>query len=238
MKTKRIFLMAFAAMLSVGMVSCGKDDANDSSSNADSNVQLTSGDWIDMGLPSGLLWASCNVGASRPEAYGDMYAWGETESKSEYSWKTYKYCTVNSSGDLLKLKKYNTDSYLGTVDNYTVLKAGDDAARVALGNGAYTPTINQWSELIDHTTAKWIKVNGVEGTLLTAANGNTLFLPAAGLCVNSSQNIPGYDGCYWSSSLYSEHPERAFRYHFKPDDQHITASNRCYGFSVRAVRKK
>ena len=106
MKTKRIFLMAFAAMLSVGMVSCGKDDANDSSSNADSNVQLTSGDWIDMGLPSGLLWASCNVGASRPEAYGDMYAWGETESKSEYSWKTYKYWTVNSSGDLLKLKKY------------------------------------------------------------------------------------------------------------------------------------
>lgn len=89
----------------------------------------TPGEAIDLGLPSGLKWASCNVGASSPEEYGGYFAWGEIEEKSDYSWDTYKWCKGSSES----MTKYCTNSNYGTVDNKTILDPEDDVAHVKWG---------------------------------------------------------------------------------------------------------
>ena len=98
---------------------------------ADNNVSgLNNGrEYVDLGLPSGTMWATCNIGANYPEDYGDYYAWGETETKSNYDWSTYKWC----KGSEDTLTKYCTDNDYGTVDNKTVLDPEDDAAHVKWG---------------------------------------------------------------------------------------------------------
>ncbi len=185
--------MAFAAILSTGMISCSKDENGSDS---------TTVDWIDLGLPSGLLWNSCNLGASSPEKYGNYYAWGETTTKKDYSWKTYRYCTAG--GDLTK---YNYNSICGTVDNLTTLEAMDDAATAALGSDVHTPTRAEWDELINNTTLEWTTVKGVKGCKFTAANGNSIFLPAAGYRVDTDLEFEGgrgSSGYYWSSTLVTD----------------------------------
>ena len=99
------------------------------------NGSTETAEWVDLGLPSGLLWAACNLGASSPEEYGDYYAWGETTTKEVYNWSMYKY----SNGDYDQLTKYcNSSSYghNGFTDNLTTLDAMDDAATQKLGSGA------------------------------------------------------------------------------------------------------
>lgn len=193
MQKTSFLLMTFAALLSAGLVSCGKDD-NDPSN--------TTVDWVDLGLPSGLLWNSCNLGASSPEKYGGYYAWGETTTKKDYSWKTYRYCTAD--GDLTK---YNYNSICGIVDNLTTLEAMDDAATAALGSDVHTPTKAEWEELINNTTSEWTTVKGVKGCKFTAANGNSIFLPAAGYRVDTDLEFDGSrgsNGYYWSSTLVTD----------------------------------
>ena len=154
---RTIKLLALVAMAAgVTFASCQKEE-NDNGGNAD-NVE-----WVDLGLPSGLLWANCNLGATSPEEYGDYYAWGETRPKEVYSWSAYKYCTVDAEGDLLTLTKYNFSADYGTPDSLFTLEAMDDAATAALGNGARMPTSADWEELIRNTTAQWDTVNGIGG---------------------------------------------------------------------------
>ena len=93
-------------------------------------------EWVDLGLPSGTLWATCNVGANAPEEYGDHFAWGETSPKDVYNWSTYQWC----NGSMFTLTKYNTESSLGMVDNKTELDPEDDAAYVNWGPSWRTPT--------------------------------------------------------------------------------------------------
>ncbi|MDD6782411.1 MAG: hypothetical protein PUD89_05750, partial [Bacteroidales bacterium] len=100
-------------------------------------------EYVDLGLPSGLKWATCNVGATAPEAYGDYYAWGETTTKSTYEWSTYKWC----DGSYDTQTKYCTSSSYGTVDNKTVLDLADDAARANWGGAWRMPTDEEWTEL-------------------------------------------------------------------------------------------
>ena len=195
--------------------------------------------WVDLGLPSGLLWAKCNVGATTPEGYGDYFAWAETSTKTVYSWSTYRYCTADGNGELLSLTKYNTNTGYGSVDNLTTLVPSDDAATVNLGNGARTPTSDEWEELLNNTTVTSATLNGVFGRLLTAANGNTLFLPAAGARYNSELLFDGERGVYWSSSLATtntNNPSYARALAFWPN--YIDWNNffRKNGYSVRAVR--
>ena len=194
------------------------------------------GMWVDLGLPSGLLWASYNLGATAPEEYGDYFAWGETTTKSDYGWRTYAYCTVDGDGTVDTLTKYNTVTEYGPVDNLTILQPGDDAATALLGNGARTPTKEEWQELLDNTTPEWTTLNGINGKKFTAANGNTLFLPAAGSRSSSGLLRAGTVGAYWSASLDTEYPTGAMRCYFSAVDQGISHNYRYYGFSVRAVR--
>lgn len=194
-------------------------------------------DWVDMGLPSGVLWAKCNLGATKPEEYGDYYAWGEVIPKSVYDWGTYRYCT-NCAGKLHSLIKYNTDSNYGTPDNLTILQAMDDAAIARLGNGVRIPTLTEWWELIDNTTKEWTNLNRVYGRKFTAPNGNSIFLPAAGYRSNTKILYDGRDGNYWSSSLHTSNPATARSCDFNSnfaDMGHGWGFPRCGGLSVRAV---
>lgn len=193
-------------------------------------------DYVDLGLPSRTLWATCNVGADVPEEYGDYFAWGETLPKDIYDWKSYKYGRFTH--ELYELNKYCTDSVYGIngfVDNLELLELVDDAARVCWGEGWRTPTREEWEELFRNTIGTGYTQNGVDGWLITASNGNSIFLPAAGYWWGSEFNNFGL-GIYWSGSLHTNYPNRAWGFYFNPDDSHVCgSSDRNRGQTVRAV---
>ena len=171
---------------------------------------------VDLGLPSGLKWRSMNVGASKPEDYGNYYAWGETETKESYLWNNYKYRSA--------------DSYS---DRSPVLTSGDDAATVNVGSGWRTPKISEWKELKNNCTWTWTTRNGVNGMLVTGSNGNSIFLPAAG-CFKSSLTNGGTVGYYWSASYYSA--EWAQSLEFMRTDSTYGLVDRSAGYSIRPVK--
>lgn len=239
---RKLFYIAAIALLTLGMVSCHKDDDN-TNNNTNTNTPTnptnpTTGEWVDLGLPSGVLWAKCNLGATTPEGYGNYYAWGETSTKETYNWSTYRYATVDADGTLQTLTKYNTSDTYGTIDNKTTLEASDDVATAVLGSGARIPTKAEWQELLDNTTAEWTTQNGVNGRRFTASNGNSLFLPAAGGRLGSSLDGGGTGGHYWSSSLLESRPYYAWSMYFNSDYQGVYSYYRLYGLSVRAVRSQ
>lgn len=194
--------------------------------------------YVDLGLPSGTLWATCNVGADTPEGYGDYFAWGETQPKSCYDWSTYKYC----NGDYDQLTKYCNRYHYGYndfSDDLTVLQPMDDAATANWGNGWCMPTKAQWEELYQNTTNQWLTQNGVSGRLFTASNGNSLFLPAAGNRWDDELKNAGSCGYYWSSSLNTRRLSYSACYFLFDTDRYHKSEyggyRRC-GRSVRPVR--
>ena len=194
-------------------------------------------EWVDLGLPSGTLWATCNVGANSPEEYGDYFAWGETEPKNDYSWSTYKYC----KGSYDSMTKYCKSSSFGTVDNKTELEPSDDAATVNWGSNWQMPSIEQLEELINssYTTTTWTTLNGVEGRKITSkSNGNSIFLPPAGFRIDTSRTHAGLYGYYWSRSLAANGSWYAYSLRFYPGDIYASYHDRDAGRSVRPVRVK
>ena len=229
MKKKNFLFAALTlAALSAGLVSCESDNLKDSSKNHE---------WVDLGLPSGLKWATCNVGATKPEEYGNYYAWGESEAKTTYNWSTYKWC--NGSYDTPT--KYCTNSYYGTVDNKTVLELADDAARANWGGAWRMPTDAEWTELRENCTWTWTTKNGVNGyEVKSETNGNSIFLPAAGYRGNGGLDDAGSRGYYWSSSLNADDaddPYAACGVAFDSDYVGRSSYGRCDGQSVRPVCK-
>ena len=188
-------------------------------------------DWVDLGLPSGLKWATCNVGANAPEEYGDYFAWGETTTKDTYNWSTYKYC----NGSYTTLTKYNANSSYGSVDNKTQLELSDDAAAVNWGGAWRMPTDAEMTELRTECTWTWTSKGSVNGYQVTGPNGNSIFLPAAGYRRSSGLDGAGSDGYYWSSSLYTDDPDGAYDVNFGSDGVDWGNGGRCYGRSVRPV---
>lgn len=185
-------------------------------------------EYVDLGLPSGTLWATCNVGSESPEDDGNYYAWGETEPKSTYNWSTYKWCRGSSS----TMTKYCTSSSYGTVDDKTTLDLSDDAARINWGGDWRMPTKAELEELRTECTWTWTTQNRVKGYKVTSkTNGNSIFLPAAG-CLGESYSLGR--GLYWSSStsgiLYY-----ANELYFYSSSVNTGVSDRCLGQSVRAV---
>ncbi|MBR0333994.1 MAG: InlB B-repeat-containing protein [Bacteroidales bacterium] len=189
-------------------------------------------DYVDLGLPSGLKWANCNVGATSPEGYGDYFAWGETSPKDNYKWSTYKYC----NGSETTLSKYNTNSSRGTVDNKTTLDISDDAARANWGGKWRMPTEAEQDELRNNCTWTWTTRNGINGYKVTSkTNGNSIFLPAAGNRLGASVGSVGSGGDYWSSSLDSSEPNYACSLYFKSSYVAWSTGGRYGGHTVRAV---
>ncbi|MGM9818793.1 MAG: hypothetical protein ACI30B_07430 [Paludibacteraceae bacterium] len=182
-------------------------------------------EYVDLGLPSGLKWATCNVGATSPEAYGDYFAWGETTTKTTYSWDTYTLTTDGGS----TFTKYNT------TDSKTVLEPEDDAATVNWGGAWRMPTDAELTELREKCTWTWTTLNGVNGYEVKGTNGNSIFLPAAGFRGVGGLSGAGSLGYCWSSSFNANDPGRAWNVPFSSDDVRGLSSSRYYGFSVRAV---
>ncbi len=195
-------------------------------------------EYVDLGLPSGTLWAKCNIGAEKESDYGLYFAWGETvgykdaSSGKSFSWSDYKYC--NGSYDTLT--KYNTSSSYGTVDNLTALEPSDNAASVILGGSWRMPSREEYQELFNNTTNTWTTVNEVNGRLFTGNNGNTLFLPASGYCRDGNVYGVGSYGIYWSSSLDpSGSPTLARGMGIYSNTCSSSGNSRFFGCSVRGV---
>lgn len=189
-------------------------------------------EYVDLGLPSGLLWATCNVGANSPEDYGDYFAWGETEPKSCYDKSTYKWFNAGDG----TLTKYCTSSYEGSVDNKTILEPEDDAAYVKWGGSWRIPTYEEQIELRDETAWEWTMQNGANGYKVTGPNGNSIFLPAAGFRYDSVFDYAGSDGIYWSSSLAYDYSFGAYFLVFNSSGVGWYDIGRVFGRSVRPVR--
>ena len=192
---------------------------------------------IDLGLPSGTKWCCCNVGASTPEGYGGYYAWGETSTKSNYDWDTYKY--YKDTGEEWGYTKYCTWSscgYNGFTDGKKELDASDDAATVNMGAPWRMPSTAQQQEFISNCSLQWTQQNGVNGILVTGRNGGQIFLPAAGGRGDGELDDAGTSGYYWSSSLSTGRGNGALIVYLTSGYWHWSNSGRRYGFSVRAVR--
>ena len=188
-------------------------------------------EFVDLGLPSGLKWATMNVGATKPEEYGDYFAWGETEPKADYSWATYKFeLGTDSKGPF---SKYVSNSSYGTVDNKTVLDPEDDAAHVNWGGSWRMPTDAEWTELRENCSWTWTsnyKGTGVKGRWVTGPNRNSIFLPAASVSL-----FTGSNGRYWSSSIDTGYPYYPRGVFFDSNDVYRNGDARYLGRSVRPV---
>ena len=183
-------------------------------------------EYVDLGLPSGLKWARCNLGASKPSDYGDYFAWGETEpNKAEYTWATYKWGTKNN------FTKYND------TDGKIVLDPEDDAATVNLGSPWRMPTADEIKELLDNCTWTWTTQDGVNGCeVKSKKNGNSIFLPSAGNRMGSELGNAGSEGYYRSSSLNTTYSYSAHILHFNSGVREWAINSRFFGGSVRPVR--
>ena len=213
-------------------------EAADGSGIKDSCVVLVPG-FVDLGLPSGTLWATCNIGAYCPEDYGDYFAWGETlgylDGKSVFNWITYKWC----NGTYDTQNKYSADSNSGFVDNKKELDCEDDAAYVQWGEVWRTPSSDQLVELFNssYIESGWTMINGIPGMKITRKkNGNSLFLPAGYCKDHQSSVVMASGGYYWSRSLCIEYPSLANARHFDSTGISMGYYSRCQGFCVRPVR--
>ncbi len=200
---------------------------------------ITEHEYVDLGLPSGTLWAKCNIGASAPEECGDYFAWGETTPKDYYAWSTYKWFATgaNQTG----FTKYCCDSpagYFDFDDITTELNPADDAATMNWGLNWQMPSDDQLEELVQSCSWQWTQRNGVNGYLITGPNGKTMFLPLTGFYVGSSRVRAGFDGEYWSRTLFTEYysSSRACYLTFYDEDWYWFATARFYGLPVRPVR--
>ena len=194
--------------------------------------------FVDLGLPSGTLWADCNIGADSPESYGDFFAWGETEPKYIFRWDNYKYCHFENN----ELTKYCNDTSYGCngfTDGLYILQKDDDAAKVNWGSEWSVPNDGQWMELYQNTTSAWTTQNGVEGQLFTAPNGNSIFLPAGGIRRDVERSKSGYHGVYgeyWSNSFNQRHSEDAHSFRMDSYDSKLFISARQNGLLIRPVQ--
>ena len=178
-------------------------------------------EYVDLGLS--VKWATCNVGANKPEEYGEYFAWGETEPNKTYNEINYKFY-IN-----MKYSKYNEH------DIKTVLDLTDDAARVNWGGAWRMPTDAEWTELRTKCNWTWTTINGINGFEVKGSNGNAIFLPADGFRGGGRLYGAGVYGDYWSSSLYIEYPLYACGLGFDSDDVGRSYYFRYYGLSVRPV---
>ena len=206
------------------------NDGGGKSASCNVKVKVIPTGAVDLGLS--VYWATCNLGASKPEEYGNYYAWGETETKSDYSWSNYKFGSSHSG----PLSKYNTmGSHGSTVDNKTVLEPQDDAARFKLGGTWRIPTDEEWTELWTSCTWIWTTENGVNGYKVTGPNGNSIFLPAAGLLEDTSLINVSSRGHYWSSCLKTNDPGYSLSVLFHSLMVFRDYCDRSRGLSVRPV---
>ena len=185
----------------------------------DANNIINGHEYVDLGLPSGLKWATCNVGANKPDEDGNYFAWGETKTKEVYD--TVTSLTYRKKlGDFSGLERY-------------------DAATANWGGSWRMPTRSEFEELIDNCTWTFTSIGGNSGYIVEGPNGNTIFLPAAGYLEGQSKakKSKGKVGFYWSSTpddgIYDG---VAYGLHFYDgSSEFVNYGYRCSGMTVRPI---
>lgn len=261
--------LIFSLLLMGAFVACDDDDKNEDDDFGKVIEEITGGSeseknvtgtekghaWVDLGLPSGTKWATCNVGAETPDASGNYYAWGETETKESYSWNTYKW---GSGSD--KISKYCTRSKDGTVDDKSELEDADDVAVQLWGGKWKMPTRTQIGELFSNCfwvltdsyngkkvfgyivyKAKmsmekgWISVGGGVSTYDVNTDAH-IFLPLNGYYEYDKLRDYSDANGYWTRTL---HPDSSYGYLLSPTPYNTVNYNsfdrRYVGYSVRPV---
>ena len=196
----------------------------------DETTTIASGmEFVDLGLS--VKWATCNLGATKPEEYGKYYAWADTkgyaiDGSHDFSWANTPYC-INGN--------YNSWSKYTSGD--ATLESSDDAVIVNLGGTWRMPTHKEWQDLYNECTWTWTTLNGVSGYKVSSKkNNNYIFLPAAGYRSGASSDYVGSGGYYWSSQVYSSNVFGAWNMYFHSGSRNPDSGyNRCCGFSVRPV---
>jgi hypothetical protein len=201
----------------------------------DYDVNANGHQYVDLGLPSGNLWATCNVGANTPEEAGDYFAWGETEVKDAYHYGTYKWYNLSAS----KYTKYCIRAEYGEIDNRTIIELLDDAANVNWGGNWRLPSREDMIELQENCTWEFTSIKNVPGyKIKSKVNLNSIFLPAVGYYKGSEKVEDGLYGYYRTSSL-SDYQSLAFYLYFNSDAVSRTESlARCFGMTIRPVLSK
>jgi len=195
-------------------------------------------DWVNLGLPSGTKWATCNVGASSPEDHGYYFAWGETTTKNDYSWSQYKYCE-GSQNTLTKYCNSESYGYQRFTDNLTELEAIDDVATVNWSGRWQIPSKEQLEELLDNSNTEWTTQNNVWGYKITSrSNSNSIFLPVTGFRLETSLYQTSSQGRYWSRSLNNQYSYSAYSLLFDRSSIYIESFYRQNGHNVRPVLKQ
>ena len=180
---------------------------------------------VDMGLS--VKWASCNLGATSPEGFGDYFAWAETATKDNYDWSSYSFCGDAPYG----MTKYNAGFMLNLQ-----AEAVDDAAAQTLGDGWRMPTFVEMTELVNNTKWEWGALNGVAGYTVTSnINGNGIFLPAAGYKEGGEMHYAGTAGRYWTLTRHPYHPKCAMELFFSPEFHYAYFYRRYRGYPIRPV---
>lgn len=243
---KKIIMWGLPIMALFAISSCRNDDdetpnnvqpipvVNEDKSPVSESGKIGPYSYVDLGLPSGLKWATYNVGAKKATEYGDYFAWAETVAKKEFSNANYKWYD-SETNDYTKYVTLKYDS---------LLVAEDDAASVNWGETWRMPTDAELKELKEGCTWEVISDfdgKGVSGDLGTSIkNGNTIFIPFAGICETGvglqRKDIVGY---YLSSSRSATYAGYACSYRFFLENMNISKyeDSRYYGYSVRAVSK-
>lgn len=219
---KKVLLLTLAVMF-LGTI-YNKVNAADDKAKSSDEIEA-----VDLGLS--VKWANMNVGAKTPSGFGSYFAWGETKTKQFFSWNTYTW----SKGDSPSLTKYST------LDRRTQLALSDDAARANMGGDWRMPTVDEYEELIDNCKWEWTNKDGVNGYKVTSKkNGNSIFLPITGFRFYGDVQFRAINGIYWTSSLYTANPYKAWCLEFNFSDVKVhygdLTSNRFSGRCIRAVK--
>lgn len=226
----RILKTIVAIMLMmVFALGCTKPDEPNNGASVSGSIE--GHDYVDLGLPSGTLWATCNVGADTPEDYGDYFAWGEIVSKTSYLWTNYSFAY-----DRTQLTKYCLNpiyGYQGFADSLTTLETCDDAAAANWGGGWRMPSYAEWREMINNCWLDGPHINGVNDWAFVGNNGNRLVLPFASFKEGTSNG--GYVGYYWSSTLYTDQPDCARLFYMEGNEYMMSFDPRSLGLTVRPV---
>ena len=200
----------------------------------DKGINNNGYDYVDLGLPSGTLWATRNVGADKPSDYGKYFQWGDTQGyTAEQVGKDKQFSRADY--------KWNIDGSYSNFSKYTAtgatLELEDDAANANMGGFWHMPTPTQINELINNTTSTWTTQDNVKGRLFTSKNdtSKSIFIPAAGGAWDGSVHGSGDLGCVWSSMLYTGNVDYGQNLGFSSGDAGLYYSYRFYGFSVRGV---
>ena len=222
---KKMFLMSLATMFAM-TVGHAKVNVTETPAQTPDGVEA-----VDMGLS--VKWANMNVGAKKSSGFGTYFAWGETKPKEYYSWNTYAW----SRGNTQFLTKYST------TDRRTQLAISDDAARANWGGEWRMPTVSEYEELINPANCSWEWTNkdGVNGYKVTSKKtGKSIFFPITGCRFFGEVQFRAINGIYWTSSLYTTNPNKAWCLEFNFEDVSVyygdLSSNRFSGRCIRAVK--